>query len=267
MALDDIDILWLASYPKSGNTWLRFFLSALIYGKSDNSAEITKNIPEIGSGSNDEAYNRSGFTLVKTHCPYKDLEPLHDRTRGFIYIVRNPLDVILSSYNYHHLQLVAPIDIPEPDYRLRFVRHFLKNGAYDIWLELGYGTLRDHVKNWTVSAAEIHPHLIIRYEDMLTTPIIVATAIDSFLKLNKTREELQAALDFASFKNMRNMEDREIKEGKKTFFTEEAIGIGHKEGKRFMNAGQANRKHLIPPGARTQANHYFQEINEKFGYC
>lgn len=266
MGLQDIEITWLASYPKSGNTWLRFFLSALVFGRSEDSTAVIDNIPEIGSGSNEEAYRRSGPTLIKTHIPYSDLEPLHARTDSFIYIVRNPMDVLLSSYNYHRLQMGTPIDISEDKYLIRYARHFLTHGGEERWTQHGYGTLQKNVDDWTEVATQRHPHLIIRYEDMLQVPELVARALCTFLKIPKSDREIADALEFASFKNMRAMEEKEIKTQKKTFFTGEIAGIGHQEGRRFMNRGEANRHYLLPPDIRQQVRQMFQKTMRQYCY-
>ena len=45
-------IIWLASYPKSGNTWLRFFILSLIFGnKGEINLNQLKNIEQFPSKS------------------------------------------------------------------------------------------------------------------------------------------------------------------------------------------------------------------------
>ena len=36
-------IIWLASYPKSGNTWIRIFLDTLLFSQNDNKVDINYN--------------------------------------------------------------------------------------------------------------------------------------------------------------------------------------------------------------------------------
>ena len=125
-------IVWLASYPKSGNTWLRSFLHNLLRdpkeGYDINSmADFTIGdsfvgwyAPLIGRAPGDWTFEEVGkvrrkaheamtrafpdSVFVKTHNalaadPYAPLITL-ELTAGAIYIVRNPLDVAIS-YSHH----------------------------------------------------------------------------------------------------------------------------------------------------------------------
>lgn len=262
----DLEIIWLASYPKSGNTWLRFFLTCLIHGKVESSLKVEEAIPEIGSGQNDAAYSSTGKTIIKSHCTYQTLNEFHPHTKGIIYIMRNPLDVMLSGYNYHCLHLGTELDIPEQRYRIRYFRQYLRDGGDEQWMDLGYGTWYNHLTSWLTHGTGKHPFLLIRYEDMLSTPYLIAEAINSFLQLNKSPEEIQNALAFASFKNMKAMEERELQEDKDSFFKREQVGLGYNMGKRFMNQGKANQKHTLPPGIRTQAQRIYGSVMRQFGY-
>lgn len=266
MSKDDIDIIWLASFPKSGNTWLRFFLTCLIQGKPENSSAVTRCIPEIGSNYERDIEACTGQTIVKTHLLYSEKLPLLERTRGFIYVLRHPLDVMLSAYNYHLLQLGNAYDCSDEEYLRRYVRHYVKSHGEPHWLELGYGTWEQHMLSWTEKAALEHPHLVIRYEDMLNHPLGMAHTLNSFLQLKRSPAQIEEALEFASFKNMRAMEEREIQRDEDTFFRREKHGIGHTRGVRFMNKGTANNKHRIPLGVRRQSEQYYRPYMEKFGY-
>ena len=66
------DIIWIASYPKSGNTWVRFMLANLIYGSQASAASLAALIPDIhetGSG----AIGVGGARLFKTHFLFRSL--------------------------------------------------------------------------------------------------------------------------------------------------------------------------------------------------
>ena len=119
------NIVWLASYPKSGNTWLRIFLSNFIFSDRDqidiNDIPINKvsysrsqfdNMLDIGTElftiEEEDNLRPMAFTsfgqkldrleFIKVHEAYYHNEKGQaifpaDVSRGVIYIVRNPLDV------------------------------------------------------------------------------------------------------------------------------------------------------------------------------
>ena len=270
MKTDHSEIVWLASYPKSGNTWMRFFLTCLLQGPPETSADILDCIPEIGSGSPKKVYEKEGRVIVKTHLLYSDQLPLKDRTVGMIYILRNPLDLALSAFNYHMLQLAEDQTIPQPEsvYMRNYINNFINRGGADrTWLDLGYGSWYSHLQSWYGEAARHHPHLFIRYEDMLETPYLVGQTIASFLNLDITETQMKQALEYSSFENMKAMEEREIHLEKETFFNREnSVGGGLQRGKRFMNKGKSNRQHDIPLQLRKNICHAFGAPMKQFGY-
>src|ERR1700691_3950002 len=91
--------VWIASYPKSGNTWVRFLVSHLLFGPLDSAATLNRLVPDIHElGAAVEA--PSTPVLMKTHFPYSPALPLAMQTAGAIYVVRDPADVMLSNYYY-----------------------------------------------------------------------------------------------------------------------------------------------------------------------
>ena len=94
-------IMWLASYPKSGNTWLRFALAALMQPDFTKSAEVGAWIPDIHKSPFQLKYHpQLNFAFAKTHFPFSPSLPHINETSGFIYIIRNPIDVLISNFNY-----------------------------------------------------------------------------------------------------------------------------------------------------------------------
>ena len=100
-------IVWLASYPKSGNTWLRFLLCNYIYGEITRSEEVGHRIPDIHA-ANGDLPNPEGQQplLCKTHLILNKNHPHVDKTNAFIQVVRHPKDVLLS--NLHYAKLAKP---------------------------------------------------------------------------------------------------------------------------------------------------------------
>ncbi|NEQ65479.1 MAG: sulfotransferase domain-containing protein, partial [Symploca sp. SIO2D2] len=94
-------IVWLASYPKSGNTWLRFSVAALIEGDLPSSRFVQERMPDIHeSGFKPFLLLEQNIAFAKTHFMFSDSMPGRGLTAGFIYVIRNPIDVLASNYNY-----------------------------------------------------------------------------------------------------------------------------------------------------------------------
>ena len=222
-------IIWLASYPKSGNTWLRAFLHSLLRDPPEGydinritelslvDSAVGWYRPLIGRPPGDwtreevgrvrrkahEAITRAhpDSAFIKTHNaliadahgPFITIE----LTAGAIYILRNPLDVAVS-YS-HHLgrtidQTIDLMNHPRagtPNTKTN-VYQFLKS-----WSQ--------HVQSWT---RRPHPGLhVVRYEDMLTEPEKVFGGIVAFLGLKPPRERLQRAIERSSFTELRKREE------------------------------------------------------------
>jgi len=87
--------VFLVSYPRSGNTWLRNIIAEIIYGESGTKlGDVGKYIPDIGKYNVDEM-DLKFPRVIKSHDTY------NETYRRVIYIIRDPRDVILSYYKYH----------------------------------------------------------------------------------------------------------------------------------------------------------------------
>ncbi|HMP08672.1 MAG TPA: sulfotransferase domain-containing protein, partial [Lacipirellulaceae bacterium] len=225
-------IIWLASYPKSGNTWTRAFLHNFIgvdmpaegdvydinkmnvLSTSDNGPmwfeevlgkpvkectheEIARARPAVHKYIHDES---SGFIFLKTHnaLVVHDGVPLHTPkyTAGGVYIVRNPLDVAIS-YS-HHLDRTID-DTIEIMGSIGFTSPTNDKAVFQI-----QGSWSENVYSWTKRPnAALH---VMRYEDMIDQPFESFGELAEFLQLPVDPERLQKAIDKASFKNLQEME-------------------------------------------------------------
>ena len=223
-------IVWLASYPKSGNTWTRAFLHNLLrnppqpasvneldrfcFGDSAavwyqklsgrnptemNNKEIAELRPKVHM-----AFARSSpdSVFVKTHCALVEAEGVQmitmSASAGAIYIVRNPLDVVLSLADHYGLDvdgaiamMAAPNGASPTDER----------NVYEV-----YGPWWRHVESWTRAGHKmLH---VMRYEDMLDKPHKTFGALAGFLGLKPPRDRLERAIRFSSFKVLAEQEKR-----------------------------------------------------------
>jgi sulfotransferase family protein len=270
-------IIWLASYPKSGNTWLRVFLhnllrdppegyelnriddftigdSATIWyagligrAPGDWSFEEVAKVRRKAHESMVGAFPDSVFVkthnalLADAHGPMITME----LTAGAIYVIRNPLDVVVS-YSHHLGKTIdETIDI------LNSSRSGNPNTVKNVYQLLG--SWSEHAGSWT---ARPHPSLhVMRYEDMLERPEATFGAVAAFLGLKPPRPRLLRAIERSHFKELRKAEDAQ----------------GFKErsdrAERFFRAGRAGqwREVLAAEQVRRLVDAH-RPAMERFGY-
>jgi hypothetical protein len=147
--------VFLVSYPRSGNTWLRFLLAnALRPAEPATFATFGEVVPDIYDETDRELRRRPSPRVLKSH------EPFDRRYRRVVYLVRHPADVAVSYYHY----LIKMRNIPPGFDVARFVDSYVR-GALD-----GFGTWGDHVAGWLDAREGDADFLLLRYEDVLEGP-------------------------------------------------------------------------------------------------
>ena len=251
-------IIWIASYPKSGNTWTRAFLHNLlrilegdedpvdinamneystwelvaaryakILGKKpeelthEDVARLRCRVQEMIADEND------GLTLIKTHnCLAMDRGyPVINTkvTSGAIYIVRNPLDVAISFANHLGKSIDETIEIMNtPGLKTPLT----KKAVHEV-----YGSWSENVASWTA-----RPHraiYVMKYEDMHADPEKTFGRLARHLLLNPTRRQLLKAIENSSFERLKEQEKkegfREKPKTAKTFFRSGKTGEWRKK--------------------------------------
>jgi hypothetical protein len=245
------NIVWLASYPKSGNTWVRAFLANLVANRSDPVPlnELPRYCedearPELftmvaGKPSTqltlDEIFeararvhaliaaNARGTRFVKSHNYAGEMggHPLHNVsvTAGAIYVVRNPLDVAVSMTHHFGLTLDEAIE------RLGNEQVATANDALFVTQLLG--TWSFHVKSWADLASE--RVLVLRYEDLVEKPGKQFTKIAKLVGMGQDRARIERAVKHAGFGTLASLE-------KKHGFIEAS-----QKASRFFRAGKTNQ--------------------------
>jgi hypothetical protein len=122
--------IFLASYPRSGSTWLRFMLFESLLGESSGFNNVNQAIPDVKSRQVGLPLMPGGGRLIKTHEAY------HPEYRKAVYLVRDPRDVVLSEYAYQ--TALGLVDQNLDDYLDRF----LNEGVNP------FSTWRAHVESW-----------------------------------------------------------------------------------------------------------------------
>jgi aryl sulfotransferase len=274
-------IIWLASYPKSGNTWFRIFLTNLLRDAdapaSINDLESTPIASAREVFDNNVGFEASDLTadeidrlrpelyihlaenageqlFMKIHDAYTCVAgdmPLipYEATGGALYFIRNPLDVAVSFA--HH---------SGSDYDTSISRMADESFAFCGKANRLHNQLRQrllswsgHVRSWIDSAP--FPVCLLRYEDMKTRSLETFERAVRFAGLPHTREQIQKALGFSSFDVVQKLEEtegfREKSPSSSRFFRKGKIGSWREE----LNDEQVQR--IIRDHA---------EVMRRFGY-
>ena len=255
-------LVWLASFPKSGNTWARFLLYQYLHGEATSSAQISREIPDVHApGEFQRAAATPGRTLLigKTHFMY---QPSVQGER-FIYLVRHPRDVIQSVMNF--VRLLSGTNPYRSLTDEQYVRMFIQAGRNPLNLQAEYGTIEQHWHSWLDQ--QRLPGLVVRYEDLKSDSLRELRRMVEWLGEPFDEARARRAVELSSFDRMRAIEIRE-----KTAGQEGTVFFGARqkvrEGVLFMNKGQSGRSlDRIAKGLDALCDARFKETIEKFGYA
>jgi hypothetical protein len=188
------DDTFLVSYPKSGNTWVRFLLANLIYpNESVGFANINRLLPAPGVSSKRFLGKLPRPRILKSH------EPFDVRFRKVIYLVRDPRDVAVSEYYFDLKKRYI-----EPGVTLeQFVKRFVAGET------CSYGSWWEHAASWIAARHTDPSFLLVRYEDMLSDPISETGKIAEFLGIPADAERLETAVQKSSADRMRKLEQQQ----------------------------------------------------------
>ena len=242
-------IVWIASYPKSGNTWVRAFLHEILRqdGGAFDLGRMAQTAGNEASIDNYRAIDPRPWSLwtpgevararpaaqaafarrhrrvvfCKTHLAVlrsRGQTTINmDVTAGAIYIVRNPLDIAPSYADHQGVPLDVAVDLMNLD------NHETPSTSSHVSELLG--SWSQNVETWTRRALPgLH---VMRYEDMLASPVATFSDLAAFLKLNVGRRRIKEAVRTTSFGNLRRQED------------EKGFGERSAPQKRFFRQGRA----------------------------
>jgi Sulfotransferase domain len=273
-------IVWLASYPKSGNTWTRAFLHNLVHVTSGQTqVQHINELTQFSMGLAGKAFYEDilgfkvtdehrdqiaatrvrlqqqiadtvdGLAFVKTHqalvIDRGHITINFSVTAGAIYIVRNPLDVVIS-YAHH---LGQPVDSVIDLMNLKNA----ETSITDKQVNEIYGSWSQHVLSWT---RKPHPAIyVMRYEDMLAEPQKTFGALARHLLFKPTDAQLAEAIDRSSFEKLREQEE-------KAGFRERS-----EKAERFFRDGRAGQwKEVLTSAQIARIVEAHKEQMERFGY-
>ncbi|MFT5422869.1 MAG: hypothetical protein ACI89L_000638 [Phycisphaerales bacterium] len=263
-------ILWLASYPKSGNTWLRFLLRSAVLGPPTESIQVAASIPDIHRPlpTDGSAASFGGLAPIKTHFALSPTHPRRAQTAKAIYVLRHPKDVLLSGLNYTRLAGSKP----SPSADRAYAEAFIASGGDRAFEAQGFGAWASHARSWGDADFPVHT---IRYEDLQADAAGVLRGvlgfIDQALSEQVGDESLLAAVKASSFDNLRALEVREKHNpGKQSLSKRLFVGdqAAARQGAFFMNRGQSGQSlGPIGPGLDEAFDAAFAESLAEFGYA
>lgn len=279
-------IIWLASYPKSGNTWLRSLLSSYFFSKNGEfHFGLLKNIdqfPSINYFKNDkdlylkpESTSEKWITkqteinkdkklrLFKTHSAMCKINGNRftdpQNTLGAIYIVRDPRNLVTSLANHYQINTSEAFTFMQNEKKALVTK---KENRF-----LGFNALFSwsiHIDSW-INYKDF-PILIVRYEDLQSKTFDTLKKVINFIQdltPNKKvfdREKAKKTIISCGFNKLKNMEN--------TYGFPEAMVKKNNTGKvKFFNLGQENDyKKILDKKVLDQINKTYKEKLLKFNY-
>lgn len=257
------NVVWVVSYPKSGNTWVRFLVCNLVFGVQDSAAALNSMAPDIHELAALPELPASPV-FFKSHFPFSATLPFAQRTAAALYVVRDPADVMLSNFHYSRRSGTTVTD--DDLMRKQYVDQYLAARGDPRWIDLKIGTWDDHVRSW-LGVRHPFPVLPIRYEDLLADGQQAAQRICSFLGQSRTSAEIAQAVEGASFRRMKEIEEADIRRRSVGIFYKPYLEQSIGDGLRFMRAGlagEANR--VLTPEQRRGVVSAFGPLMRELGY-
>ena len=247
-----IMIIWISSYPKSGNTWIRSIVSSLVYSNDGIfNFGLLKNIQQFPNKiyfksltekfqdidelkkfwiTAQERINLDNkIKFFKTHhlnCKIGEYQFTNrDNTLATIYIVRDPRNLVNSFTNHYSVNKnVAKEHITSPKFVTGTV--YKQNKQNNIFTILG--SWKDHYNSWTKKNDNL---LLIKYEDLILDSHKeikkIIKFINKYVSFNYNEAKIKNIINSTSFESMKKMEidkgfheavQNKLSEGKVNFF-------------------------------------------------
>ena len=257
-------IIWLASYPKSGNTWLRFFIVSLLLKENNEvSLKHLEGIKQFPTNYHFRGFNLSKLDLgnlnkickywiaaqkiinsdnkirfFKTHNALCKLDnnifTNEENTLGTIHIVRDPRNILSSVNNhFHHKSLEESKEFILDERKGIFNKSKIEKSKV-FTLPQVIGSWKTHYNSWKLIKKN---YLLVKYEDLINKPESefkrIASYIEQLLKVRFTNENVAKAIELSNFDRLKKIEE---KEG----FFESPMNLETGKKETFFNLGPKN---------------------------
>ena len=279
-------IIWIASYPKSGNTWLRSLLSSYFFSKNgvfnfnqlDNIKQFScKNLnsSEINSSNYQTIVSKNWIPtqeiinkdkkihFLKTHNAICSINgnsfTNQNNTIAAIYIIRDPRNVITSISNHYNLSLQDSLEFIKNKRKIIFPKKKKINYHDDFNFISNWS---DHYSSW--KNINFAPIKIIKYEDLTRdtnkTFISILEFLSKFIKFNFDKSKIKNSIDSTTFDKLAEME-REVG------FAESSDSTLNSKKIRFFHLGNKNTwSNLLDKNVSQDIDDFFKKEMKTLGY-
>lgn len=257
-------IIWIASYPKSGNTYIRTFLASYFYskkGKFDFDLLLklhqfpnikfskTRSSSELDASAKwilnqNEFFNKDKLHFVKTHnclTPYEGNKfTTNDQTAGAIYIVRDPRNIITSLTHHYSINYETALKYMMDEKATLMQKSYDEDFSNFTYLN----SWSNHYNSW--KKAKDFKVLFLKYEDLEFKREEIFEKILLFINdLKKNKENIDEKKFYNAIKStaFSNLQNKERNEG----FEESVISKETGKRKIFFNLGFKNKWQKILP--------------------
>ena len=279
-------IIWLASYPKSGNTWLRSLLASYYFSKDgDFNFSLLKNIDQFPSYNHFKDYDKiftnptdttefwleeqekinsdNKIKLFKTHnalCKINGNSFTNNKNAlGAIYIIRDPRNVITSLANHYEINLDQAFEFMTTEQKGIIQK---KGNSY-----VGFVALFSwifHQASWTNN--KLFPTLVIKYEDLQNETFLTLKKVINFVdnfdtsKKSFNKDKAKKSIQSCDFERLKKLETNEG-------FIESPISKKKNSKINFFKLGKDNDyKKLLNKDLITKMNLKFKDEIKKYNY-
>ena len=279
-------IIWIASYPKSGNTWLRSLISSYFFSKNgvfnfnqlDNIKQFScKNLnsSEINSSNYQAIVSKNWIPtqeiinkdkkihFLKTHNAICSINgnsfTNQNNTVAAIYIIRDPRNVITSISNHYNLSLQDSLEFIKNKRKIIFPSKKKINHHDDFNFISNWS---DHYSSW--KNINFAPIKIIKYEDLAKdtnkTFISILEFLSKFIKFNFDKSKIKNSIDSTTFDKLAEME-REVG------FAESSDSTLNSKKIRFFHLGNKNTwSNLLDKNVSQDIDDFFKKEMKTLGY-
>ena len=274
-------ILWIASYPKSGNTWVRSLICSYYYTNDGVFTDdaILKNIGQFPEKKHFEKfdYNTSvpgdtikfwikaqdsinrdkKFRFFKTHNFLGKINNTQftneENTLGAIYILRDPRNVITSIKNHFEMTYEESLEFMLNERKYTY-DYFKKNDYGDFQF---LSSWEKNCQTWINN--KMFPTLVIKYENLISQTFVefkkIVDFIDNLMKQKKKFNDKKAinALSSTNFSNLKKVENT-------IGFSESLISKNNKKKIPFFHLGPKNDwKEILNKDFQNKINKIFKK--------
>jgi len=262
------DVIYIAAFPKSGITYLNFMLFHILFDcpqdarriDSDYIFDVHESLARVPPPDGTPRY-------VKLHLPFSPQLPLGQRANRAIYLLRDPIDVMMSVWDFKHLtgedRLLEASAAQKTALFRSFVQHWLVSGGFVYPFA---GSWIQNVATWLDQ--RVLPLLVVRYDQLRAQPFQELRRILAFLNYETSDERIAAAIQAGKPDNMRKLESDEIEQRLSGIFYRPGLAKGYARGYRFvgrMHSGSSAK--VLDPTTQQHADRIFGALLARAYAC